>query len=62
MLPFFRRKTEPKPTGDWWTDTFTLEERATIEGVFAPIGGRAQGGIGLRGLGCGGIALLDSDE
>lgn len=39
MLPFFRRKAEPQPTGDWWTDTFTPEEHATIEGVFAPLGG-----------------------
>ena len=39
MLPFFRRKAEPNPGGDWWTDAFTQEERATIEGVFAPLGG-----------------------
>ena len=39
MLPFLRRKAEPKPSGDWWTDAFTQEERATIEGVFAPTGG-----------------------
>ena len=39
MLPFIRRKAEPKPSGDWWTGAFTQEERATIEGVFASLGG-----------------------
>lgn len=38
MLSFFRRKTEPKPTGDWWADTFTPGERAAIKNVFKPMG------------------------
>ena len=38
MLPFFRRKTEPKPTNDWWSEAFTSVEQAAIEQSFRPMG------------------------
>lgn len=39
MLRFFRRKSEPEPIDDWWTNTFTPEDRASIEAAFLPLGG-----------------------
>jgi hypothetical protein len=38
MLTFFRRKTEPTPAGDWWTNTFAPEAHAAIESVLQSMG------------------------
>lgn len=39
MLSFFRRKAQPTAGSDWWTSTFTMDERAAVEEAFKPLGG-----------------------
>lgn len=38
MLSFSRRSDVPKVNGDWWSDTFSIDERAAIEEAFKPMG------------------------
>lgn len=37
-VPSFRSRTKLKGEGNWWTEAFSPEERATIEDAFQPLG------------------------